>query len=487
MSTTQGGLLAQLDTRPIGRFYIYLAVLATIGGFLFGFDSANIGSALVVLPFHLGPVGTGIVVSGASLGAFVGALLAGPLADRLGRKSLLLADSALFAIGSIVSAVAVEPVLLVVGRVIIGISIGADSAIATAYIAEFAPKERRGSLAIIQQWMITIGILSAYVIAVIILVVAPGSASTVGWRILLGIGFIPAIVSLLMRARMPESPRWLLEHGKEAAALKSFLKLGMEATVEQVHAEALAIVEERRLQADKTQWTRAVKRALLIVSVFFILQQITGINVAFYYGPHLLTPYFAGPHTSAIDAEISGVIAASTLAIVNVIATYFAFRFIDRIGRRKLAIGAYMLMTVFLLIGAWGATFLHGIPQMLVIMVGFGLFIASFAIGIGGTGWLLQGEVFPTAVRGRAGGIGAAVDWLANYALVIMFPIMEVGIGLGWVMIIFAGLCVVGVVFVYRFLPETKGKPIEEVIKLFEGPVNLKDPSQPSVKSASAQ
>ena len=482
MSASQEGLLARLDSRPIGRFYIYLAVLATIGGFLFGFDTANIGSALVVLPFHLGALGTGIVVSGASLGAFVGALLAGPLADRLGRKSMLLADSALFAVGSLVSAFAFDSTTLVIGRIIIGIAIGADSALATAYIAEFAPKKRRGSLAIIQQWMITIGILIAYVIAVLILSVAPGSATTVGWRILLGIGFIPAIVALLMRARMPESPRWLLEHGKEEAALKSFQKLGMTATAEEVHAEAVMIAEERKHRPARTQWTKSAKRALLIVSVFFILQQITGINVAFYYGPHLLTPYFAGPHTSAIAAEISGVIAASILAVVNVISTYFAFRFIDKVGRRKLAMLAYAGMTVFLLIGAWGATFLSGIPQLLVIMVGFGLFIACFAIGIGGTGWLLQGEVFPTAIRGRAGGIGAAVDWLANYALVILFPVLQVGIGLGWVMVIFAGLCVVGVVFVYRFLPETKGKSVEDIAKLFEGPVNLKDPSQPFVK-----
>jgi MFS transporter, SP family, arabinose:H+ symporter len=482
MSTAQEGLLAKLDTRPIGRLYIYLAVLATIGGFLFGFDSSNIGSALVVLPFHLGPLGTGIVVSGASLGSFVGALLAGPLADRLGRKSLLLADSALFAVGSLVSAFAFDPTTLVIGRIIIGIAIGADSALATAYIAEFAPKDRRGSLAIIQQWMITIGILAAYVIAVIVLSVAPGSASTVGWRILLGVGFIPAIASLLLRAYMPESPRWLLEHGKEEAALKSFQKLGMETTAEEVHAEAVMIAEERQSLSARTQWTKSAKRALLIVSVFFILQQITGINVAFYYGPHLLTPYFAGPHTSAISAEISGVIAASILAIINVISTYFAFRFIDKIGRRKLAMAAYVGMTVFLIIGAWGATFLTGIPQLLVIMVGFGLFIACFAIGIGGTGWLLQGEVFPTSIRGRAGGIGAAVDWLANYALVILFPVLQAGIGLGWVMMIFAGLCVVGVVFVYRFLPETKGKSVEDISKLFDGPVNLKDPSQPFVK-----
>ncbi|MBO0703582.1 MAG: sugar porter family MFS transporter, partial [Candidatus Dormibacteraeota bacterium] len=407
------GILATLDNREIGRFYIFLAILATIGGFLFGFDSSNIGSALVFLPFHLGDFGTGIVVAGASLGSFVGALAAGPLTDRFGRKALLLVDSGLFALGSLISAVAPEAVTLIIGRLIIGLSIGADSAIATAYISEFAPKARRGSLAIIQQWMITIGILFAYIIAVIILLIAPHAAGTVDWRILLGVGFIPAIVSLLLRARMPESPRWLLEKGREADVVTAMDQLGIAVTPEEVHAEALAVQSERRQVARQHNWTPAVVRALIIVCVFFTFQQITGINVAFYYGPHLLSPYFVGGHRTAVQAEVAGVYAAGILALVNVCATYFAFRFIDKVGRRRLAMSAYAVMFVFLLVGAYGAAFMHGVGQLLVIMVGFAIFISAFAIGIGGTGWLIQGEVFPTAVRGRAAAIGAAADWLA--------------------------------------------------------------------------
>ena len=480
------GILATLDNREIGSFYIFLAILATIGGFLFGFDTANIGSALVFLPFHLGDFGTGIVVAGASLGSFVGALAAGPLTDRFGRKVLLLVDSGLFAVGSLVSAVAPEATTLIIGRIIIGLSIGADSAIATAYISEFAPKARRGSLAIIQQWMITIGILGAYVIAVVILLIAPHAASTVDWRILLGVGFIPAIISLLLRARMPESPRWLLEKGREDDVVIAMGKLGITVTPEQVHAEALAVQSERRRVAGQHNWTPAVIRALVIVCVFFTFQQITGINVAFYYGPHLLTPYFATGQRTAVQAEVAGVYAAGILAVVNVAATYFAFRFIDKVGRRRLAMGAYVVMLVFLLVGAFGAAFLHGIAQLLVIMVGFALFISAFAIGVGGTGWLIQGEVFPTAVRGRAAAIGAAVDWLANYILVIAFPFMQTGLGLGWTMVIFAFLCACAFVFVNRFLPETKGKSAEEIIQLFEGPVNHADPSQPSRPAAPA-
>ncbi|MBO0707398.1 MAG: sugar porter family MFS transporter [Candidatus Dormibacteraeota bacterium] len=480
------GILATLDNRDIGSFYIFLAILATIGGFLFGFDSSNIGSALVFLPFHLGDFGTGIVVAGASLGSFVGALAAGPLTDRFGRKALLLVDSGLFALGSLVSAIAPEAVTLIIGRLIIGLSIGADSAIATAYISEFAPKARRGSLAIIQQWMITIGILSAYLIAVIILLIAPHATSSVDWRVLLGVGFIPAIVSLLLRARMPESPRWLLEKGREDKVLEAMATLGISVTPEQVHAEAVAVQTERdRVQA-RHNWTPAVRRALIVVCVFFVFQQITGINVAFYYGPHLLSPYFLVGQRTLVQSEVAGVYAAGILAVVNVAATYFAFRFIDRVGRRRLAMGAYLVMIVFLLVGAYGASFLHGVAQLLVIMIGFAIFISAFAIGIGGTGWLIQGEVFPTAVRGRAAAIGASVDWLANYALVLAFPFMQTGLGLGWTMVIFAFLCLCGFAFVNLFLPETKGKSAEEITTLFDGPVNRADPGQPSVPTRPA-
>lgn len=479
-----GGVLAALDRRDVRGLYIYLAVLATIGGFLFGFDSSNIGSALVFLPFELGSWGTGITVAGASLGSFAGALLAGPLTDRFGRKSLLLADSALFAVGSIISALAPEATTLIIGRIIIGIAIGADSAIATAYIAEFAPKKRRGSLSILQQWMITVGILAAYVVAVILLRAFPGAATTIDWRIMLGVGFIPAIISLLLRARMPESSRWLLERGREDDVATAMRKLDIEVTAQQIHAEAVAVQERARRLANTTLWTPAVKRALAVVCVFFVFQQITGINVAFYYGPQLLSPYFGGDGADPVQSEIAGVTAAGVLAIVNVVATYFAFHFIDKLGRRKLSIGGFSCMIVFLVIGAIGNATLTGTAQLVVLMVTFALFISSFAIGVGGTGWLIQGEIFPTAVRGRAAAIAASVNWLSNYVLVLTFPVMQAGLGLSWVMIIFAALCLAGALFVHRFLPETNGKTVDETILLFEGPVNREDPSQPSATPA---
>jgi MFS transporter, SP family, arabinose:H+ symporter len=214
-------------------------------------------------------------------------------------------------------------------------------------------------------------------------------------------------------------------------------------------------------------WTPGVKRALAVVAVFFVFQQITGINIPFYYGPQLLGSYFQSSK-SAVDAAVAGVEAAAILGAVNVIATFFAFRFIDRVGRRKLAMGGFLGMAVFILIAALGVASLTGVPRVWVVMVGFSFFITSFAIGVGGTGWLIQGEVFPTAVRGRAAAICASVDWLANFVIVQWFPTLNSAIGLAWVMVLFAVLAVLAIGFVAHFLPETKGMALEDVNSVFE-------------------
>ena len=461
------GVLAGLDSQPTTSFYWYLAVLSCIGGFLFGYDTADIGSALPFIPYHLSSFATGYLVAGASLGAAVGALAAGPLTDRFGRKSLLIADAAIYAIGALLSALAWNDIVLLIARTLIGLAVGADSAIATSYIAEFAPRKKRGSLMIMQQWMITVGILVSYLISVLVLKTAPGSAGGFDWRFILGLGALPAILALVLRTGMPESPRWLMLNGRYGDTQKALGQLGLEVTEDEVRDTANQLAEKERQLQRKTLWTTGVKRALIVVCVFFIFQQITGINIPFYYGPQLLGKYFQGTG-SAVDAAVAGVEAAAILGAVNVVATYFAFRFIDKAGRRKLSMGGYAGMAVFILFASWGVAHLMGLPRVWVIMIGFSFFIASFAIGVGGTGWLIQGEVFPTAVRGRAAATGASVDWLANFVIVQWFPTLNNSIGLAWVMIMFAALSVLAIGFIYRFLPETKGLPLEDVTALFD-------------------
>ena len=468
-STTEpANALERLDRNVPTRFYWSLTLLATLGGFLFGYDTSNIGSALNFIPYQLNDFAEGYLVAGASLGAAAGALLAGPLTDRFGRKALLIADALIYAIGALLSACTWHVAVLLTARTLIGLAIGADSAIATAYIAEYAPRERRGALSMLQQWMITVGILIAYLVALFILEVWPG-ASDVDWRWFFGIGAIPAIIGLILRFEMPESPRWLIRKGRYDHARDTFARLGVEVTVEDIEytARQLEQADERAERARRRGWTPGVRRALIVVCVFFVFQQITGINVPLYYGPHLLAKYFQSG-TSTVASTTAGVAVTSIMTAVNVIATYFAFRYIDRIGRRKLAMGGYAGMAVMAVVAAVGVGLLSGTPRIVVGMIGLSLFIASFAVGVGGTGWLIQGEMFPTAVRGQAASIGATVDWLANYTLIEAFPATQRAIGLGWVLICFAVLCVLAIGFVARYLPETKGMSVEEITEVFE-------------------
>jgi MFS transporter, SP family, arabinose:H+ symporter len=361
----------------------------------------------------------------------------------------------------------VNAFMLLSSRTLIGLAIGADSAIATAYIAEFAPRKRRGQLSIIQQWMITVGILASYLVAVVILVALPNNAGNLDWRLILGIGALPAILAVALRSKMPESPRWLMLHERYADTQKAFGQLGMETSEEEIRAAAEQLRDTQRQQQRRTQWTKGVIRALIVVCVFFIFQQITGINIPFYYGPKILATFFQSGH-NAVAAAVAGVEVTAILGAVNVIATYFAFRWIDKFGRRPLAMGGYLGMAVFMVLAACAVALLTDIPKTVVVMVGFSFFITSFAIGVGGTGWLLQGEVFPTSVRGRAAAIAAAVDWVANFALIEAFPAWQNAWGLAWVMVSFAVLSIVAIGFVYKFVPETKGHSVEEVVQIFE-------------------
>ena len=462
-------VLSRLDERKPTAFYWQLTLLATLGGFLFGYDTSNIGSALNFVPYGLHGLALGYLVSGASLGAAAGAILAGPAADRFGRKSLLVIDAGIYAVGSILSAVTWHASVLLIARTLIGVAIGADSAIATAYIAEYAPRNRRGALGMLQQWMITVGILFAYLIALGIFKIWPDSAKDVGWRLIFGLGAVPAIAGLILRFEMPESPRWLLRKERWEDAQKAFEKLGTEVSVDEVERTGRKLAEADAKQEKRAgrRWSPGVKRALGVVCGFFVFQQITGINVPLYYGPKLLGSYFQDG-TDVVAKTVAGVEVTLIMTVVNVAATYFAFRYIDKIGRKKLAIGGFGGMAVSAVIAAIGIGAMSGTPRIVLAMIGLDLFIAAFAIGVGGTGWLIQGEYFPTSVRGQAAAIGATVDWLANFALIEVFPASQRAIGLGWVLVCFAALCIMAIAFVVVLVPETKGMSVEEITELFE-------------------
>ncbi|NMP24082.1 sugar porter family MFS transporter [Sulfobacillus harzensis] len=456
-----------LDRNHVTSLYWSLALMATIGGFLFGYDTSNIGSALTFIPYKLSGLALGYLVAGASLGAALGALLAGPITDRFGRKALLLVDAAIYAVGALLSALTVDAGMLLVARTLVGLAVGADSAVATAYIAEYAPKDRRGKLAIIQQWMVTIGILAAYVVAIIVFRALPGHAASLDWRLILGLGAVPALVGLGLRVKMPESPRWLFEKGLDERLIETLALLG-------IHVDRQTIREARQKESQDEEKTPrpvisgGVRRAFVVVAVFMIFQQITGINVPFYYGPKILEPYFARPHMSLVGIAVSGIEATLVLAVVNVLATYIGFRNIDSFGRKSLARLGYGGMALFMILSAGAFAFLSGPARAWTVLVTLAGFIVFFAFGVGGTGWIIQGEYFPTAVRGRMAALAAVVDWIANFAITELFPVMHSHWGLPADMLVFAGLAVLAVIFVSVWMPETKGLSVEAIATLFE-------------------
>lgn len=385
--------------------------------------------------------------------------MAASLIDRYGRKSMLIFDAFLYSVGAILSAVTVDLAMLLISRTLIGIAVGADSAIATAYIAEWAPKKRRGGLSILQQWMITVGIMGAYIIGLAVLYGIPGQAYNLDWRLMLGIAAVPALIGLGFRFIMPESPRWLVLKGKYDKAVASLKRLGVDTNEEELKREYPTE------KSEKKKLTPGVRRAFLIVGLFMVFQQITGINIPFYYGPTIIQNlHLVAASSSAVFSEEFAVEAASIFAVINVAATYIGFRLIDTRGRRFLALLGYSGMALF---GFLGAALKYANSDI-GMLVALSLFIVFFAFGVGGTGWIIQGEYFPTEYRGRLASLIAFIDWISNFAIVEIFPYMDNSIHIAGSLLVFGILSVAAVILFYTIMPVTKGKSVEEISEMFD-------------------
>jgi len=473
-------ILERLDNSKASRFYWLLTVLSTIGGFLFGYDTSNIGIVKVFLPgsyISNNPFIVGYLFSGVSLGAAAGALVAASLIDRYGRKFMLIFDALLYSVGALLSAFTVDLLMLLISRTLIGIAVGADSAIATAYISEWAPKSRRGSFGILQQWMITVGILGAYLVGLAVLYSLPSQAYNADWRIMLGVAAVPSLIGLGFRFVMPESPRWLVSKGKYDKAVSSLKTLGVNTNEEELRREY------PHTNVQKKKMTPGVKRAFLVVGLFMALQQITGINIPFYYGPTIIQNlHLIGSTSVAITGEEFAVEAASIFAIINVAATYIGFRLIDKMGRRSLALMGYSGMAIF---GFIGAALLYANSDI-GMLISLSLFIVFFAFGVGGTGWIIQGEYFPTEYRGTLASLIAFIDWIANFAIVEVFPYMDSTIHIAGSLLVFGTLSLFAAVIFYLIMPFSKGKSVEEITSMFDNIASGKLDARGNEKSKSS-
>lgn len=435
------------------------AAIAGLAGLLFGYDTGIIAGALLTInsDFGLGSFASGMVVAAVPVGAVFGAWFASSRADLLGRKKLILVSAAVFIVGAIGSAVAGGLALLVIARVVIGLAIGVASAITPVYISEVAPPDIRGGLVTFFQLAVTIGILVAYLVGLAF------TDMNEGWRWMLGLGAVPAIVLGLGVVRLPESPRWLIMRGDSTGAKEALSRIrtgggtAIDSEVEEIQGSLGQ--EEGGSWRDLLQ--PAIKAALVVGIGLAILQQVTGINTVIYYAPTII-------QQAGISSDSSAILASLGVGVINVLMTVVALRLLDRAGRRTLLfIGVSgMSLSLFLL----GAAFLGstGTLTSIIAIASLMLFVSSFAISLGPIFWLLNAEIYPLNVRGKAAAAGTMTNWFFNFLVSLTFlPLIDLltQSGAFW----FYGL--VGLVtlwFCWRFVPETKGRSLEQITTVFQ-------------------
>lgn len=426
-----------------------------MGALLFGFDTGVISGAILGIAddFHLTSAEVGFVVSSLLFGAACGALLAGRFADRFGRRPVLFVAGTLFAVGTIGVALAPGLVAMAVWRLCLGVAVGFASVLVPLYLSEIAPTAKRGSIASLNQLMIMVGILMAAVVNVF--------AGT-QWRWALGVGVVPAVLLILGLFLMPETPRWLVMHGRgnDAKALLQRLR-----AKDDVDGELEEIREVDRLGTSSAKGFRELLqpwvRPVVIVGIgLAIFQQIQGINVIIYYLPTSLT-------NSGMSNE--GAIAVNLgVAALNVIMTIVAICIVDKIGRRTLlswgSAGMVVSLGAVTVAGAMsGADGQADTAATVVLIAGSCGFIVSYAMSWGPLLWVLLGEIFPLHIRGAAMAVATAALWVANIAVSTSFPVMLSDMGQAITFGMYTAICLASFFFVRFFVPETRGRSLERI------------------------
>lgn len=442
------------------RFTVLIATIAAMGGLLFGFDTAVIAGTLTSLKgyFSLSDSGIGLVVAAASLGCIPGAFYAGRLADRFGRKKMMAFTALLFILTSLGSGIAGSFSQLVAYRFIGGIAIGMASTLAPIYISEIAPPAFRGRLGMLQQLAIVIGILLAFVSNYLIANSDMSFLSATNvWRFMLAAALIPSLVFFLLLLRVPESPRWLILKQKVPQARKVFGKiLGNDEADREVQMVLSDLKTNNRKMKFSEIFSPRFRRVVFIGIVFASIAQLTGINIIFYYAPLIFEKTNVGG-SALFQTILTGV--------VNLIFTLIAFALIDRIGRKKLLLAGSALMGLcMLLIGYLFYT--NKIDSYLILIMIF-IYIAAFASTWGAVLWVFVAEIFPNRIRGHATSFAVFGNWIMNSIVSFTFPLMLSGLGAANTFFLYGILNLAMLLFVSRYIFETKGVPLEDIEKLY--------------------
>ncbi|AMP99548.1 sugar:proton symporter [Pedobacter cryoconitis] len=451
-------------------FLIAITLVATLGGLLFGFDMAVISGVLpfVKQQFSLSPAAEGWFVSSALVGCIIGVAFAGELSDRFGRKKLLMLSALLFLFSAVGTAGSAGYTLLILARMMGGMGVGVASIVAPLYISEIAPAAIRGRLVTFYQLAITAGILVAYLTNAGLLNLSLSyHQQSLGelldyilikevWRAMLGLGVIPSLLFLIGLCFVPESPRWLIHQGRELEGIAILTRINGSAKAA-TDVILLKKTPEKESGSYKELFAKERRRPLLIGLLLPLFSQFSGINAIIYYGPRILND--AGINIS--NALLGQVI----FGLANFLFTLIAVWKVDQMGRRPLYIIGSIGATISLFFTGW--CFYSGATNNIALVISIILFLACFAFSIGPLKFVIASEIFPTRIRGRAMGLSIMVMWIADTIVGQLTPLLLGSAGAAVTFWFFASCCLVSFIVVYKMVPETKGKSLEEVQDIF--------------------
>lgn len=448
-------------------YLLLISLISAMGGLLFGYDWVVIGGAKIFYEPFFGLEGSpalrGWAMSSALVGCLIGALLSGLWSDMHGRKKMLIIAAFLFAVSALGTGIANDFGWFVIYRIIGGFGIGIASNVSPVYIAEVSPASVRGKFVSINQLTIVLGILAAQIINWQIgnfympdkSLLSPESIEW-AWRWMFWAELIPALLFLIFAFVIPESPRWLAVNNRRDNAYKVFSKIG---GVE--HAEnELSEIYKTSTSASAGEWKLifkpGVRRVLVIGIVLAVFQQWCGINVIFNYAQEIF---------SSAGYQVSDVLMNIVITgITNVVFTFVAIYTVDKWGRRKLMLtGASGLAVIYLLLGSFYFIGVTGWPMLLLVMMA----IACYAMSLAPVIWVVLSEIFPNKIRGLAMSVSTFFLWTACFLLTYTFPLLNEWLKASGTFWIYGGICIAGFIFILKFLPETKGKSLEEIEKQF--------------------
>jgi len=457
------------------RYTVRVALIVALGGFLMGFDASVISGVVTFIEpeFNLTNIQVGWAVASLTLTATLGMMLSGPLSDRFGRRPVLKVAALLFSVSALASALAPDYLFLVVARMLGGFGVGVALIIAPMYIAEIAPAALRGRMVSFNQLNIVIGISAAYFSNYLILSLGNSDMAWAqllrlgdwNWRWMLGVETLPAIFYFFALFTVPESPRWLVMKRKDDDALAIMAQVTdraqAEAELAEIHAALHAEANAERASF-RELFSPSMKLVMTIGLSVAILQQITGINSVFFYAPMIFEQSGIGTDASFMQAIMVG--------LVNLVFTVLAIALIDKLGRRPLlGFGLTgIAVCMFLLAYGFGSATYGPNGELLdinptLILIGILGFVASFAISLGPVMWVLFSELFPNRIRAVAISFVGLINSAVSFLVQLVFPWELENFGNSTTFLIYGVFAVIGLIFVMRILPETKGRSLEEL------------------------